>query len=58
MTTEESKQEINKMPIIETQKQQIKDKYNLDEIKDILLKANKSKLSDLTYEEANKLLEG
>ena len=57
MTTEESKQEINKMPIIETQKQQIKDKYNLDEIKDILLKANKSKLSDLTYEEANKLLE-
>ena len=57
MTTEESKQEINKMPIQETQKQRIKDKYSTDEIKEILIKLNKSKLSDLTYEEANKLLE-
>ena len=56
-TPEETKKEINAMPIIETQKQRIKDKYSTDEIKEILIKANKSKLSELTYEEANKLLE-
>ena len=56
-TPEETKKEINAMPIQETQKQRIKDKYSSDEIKDILIKLNKSKLSDLTYEEANKLLE-
>ena len=56
-TPEESKKEINAMPIQETQKQRIKDKYSTDEIKDILIKLNKSKLSDLTYEEAEKLLE-
>ena len=57
MTPEESKKEINAMPIIETQKQRIKDKYSTDEIKNILIKLNKSKLSDLTYEDAEKLLE-
>lgn len=58
LTPEESKKEINEMPIQEGQKQRIKDKYNADEIKEILIKSNKSKLSDLTYAEANKLLEG
>ena len=58
MTSEESKQVINEMPIIETQKQQIKDKYSTDEIKDILIKLNKSKLSELTYAEAEELLKG
>ena len=57
MTPEETKKEINAMPIQETQKQRIKDKYSTDEIKEILIKLNKSKLSDLTYEEAEKLLE-
>jgi hypothetical protein len=57
ITPEETKKEINAMPIQETQKQRIKDKYSADEIKDILIKLNKSKLSDLTYEDAEKLLE-
>lgn len=58
MTPEETKQEINAMPIQETQKQRIKDKYSKDEIKNILIKLNKSKLSDLTYEEAEDILKG
>lgn len=58
MTPEESKQVINEMPIIETQKQQIKDKYSTDEIKNILIKLNKSKLGDLTYKEAEDILKG
>lgn len=58
MTPEESKKEINAMPIQETQKQRIKDKYSADEIKNILIKLNKSKLSDLTYEDAENLLKG
>lgn len=58
MTPEETKQEINAMPIQETQKQRIKDKYSTDEIKNILIKLNKSKLSDLTYEDAENLLKG
>ena len=58
MTPEETKQEINAMPIQETQKQRIKDKYSVDEIKEILIKLNKSKLSDLTYEDADNLLKG
>jgi hypothetical protein len=57
MTPEETKKEINAMPIQETQKQRIKDKYSTDEIKEILIKLNKSKLSDLTYEDAENLLE-
>ena len=58
MTPEETKQEINAMPIQETQKQRIKDKYSKDEIKNILIKLNKSKLSDLTYEDAEDILKG
>lgn len=58
MTPEESTKVINEMPIIETQKQQIKDKYSADEIKETLIKLNKSKLSDLTYAEAENLLKG
>lgn len=58
MTPEESKKEINAMPIQETQKQRIKDKYSADEIKNILIKLNKSKLSDLTYEDAEDILKG
>ena len=58
MTPEESKKEINAMPIQETQKQRIKDKYSADEIKEILIKLNKSKLSDLTYQEAEDILKG
>lgn len=58
MTPEESKKVINEMSIIETQKQQIKDKYSTDEIKNILIKLNKSKLGDLTYKEAEDILKG
>ena len=58
MTPEESKQTIKQLPIIETQKQKIKDKYSADEIKEILIKLNKSKLSELTYEDAENLLRG
>ena len=58
MTPEETKKEINAMPIQETQKQRIKDKYSTDEIKNILIKLNKSKLGDLTYKEAEDILKG
>ena len=58
MTPEESKQVINAMPIQETQKQRIKDKYSADDIKKILLRLNKSKLSELTYQEAEDILKG
>ena len=59
MTPEESKKEINEMPIQEGQKQRIKDKYkdNLDQLQLEIISLEKAKLSDLTYEEANKLLE-
>lgn len=58
-TPEESKKEINAMPIQETQKQRIKDKYkdNLDQLQLEITSLGKIKLSQLTYEEANKLLE-
>lgn len=58
-TPEESKKEINAMPIQETQKQRIKDKYkdNLDQLQLEIANLGKIKLSQLTYEEANKLLE-
>ena len=47
------------MPIKETQKQQLKDKYkdNLDQLQLEIANLGKLKLSQLTYEEANKLLE-
>lgn len=52
---EESKKEINNMPITEAQKQHIRD---LDEetIKLYLIALHKTKISELTYEEANKLI--
>lgn len=53
---EESKQEINNMPITEAQKQQIKDLYTPEEIKDLLKQNKRSKLSDLTFEEARKMI--
>ena len=58
-TTEESIEEINAMPITEALKQQIKDKYkdNLELLQDELKNLNKAKLSDLTYKQANELLE-
>lgn len=55
-TPEESKKEINEMPIQEVQKQRLKDKYSTDDIKKILLRLNKSKLSDLTYGDAEVIL--
>lgn len=56
MSNEEGKEEINNMPIIETQKQQIKETFTAEEIKEILIKHKKSKLSDLTFKEAKDLL--
>lgn len=60
LTPEENKKEINEMPIQEGQKQRIKDKYkdNLDQLQLEIISLGKTKLSDLTYEEANKLLGG
>ena len=57
-TAEESKKEINAMPIQETQKQRLKDEYkdNLDQLQLEIASLGKIKLSQLTYEEANKLL--
>ena len=56
-TPEESKKEINAMPIQETQKQRIKDlPIEKEQIKKYLTKLNKSKISELTYGEANELL--
>lgn len=55
MSNEEGKKAINDMPIIETQKQQIKETFTAEEIKEILIEHKKSKLSDLTFKEANDL---
>ena len=56
-TPEESKKEINALPIQETQKQRIKDlPIEKEQIKKYLTKLNKSKISELTYGEANELL--
>lgn len=58
-TPEETKEIVNEMPIQETQKQRLKDKYkdNLDQLQLEIASLGKIKLSQLTYEEANKLLE-
>ena len=56
MSNEESIEAVKQMPITESQKQQIKDIYTTQEIKELLLENKKSKLSDLTFEEANKWL--
>ena len=54
---EEQKDKLNEMPITEAQKQQIKDTFDNDEIRELLISKKKSKLSDLTYLEANEMLE-
>ena len=60
VTPEETKEIVKDMPIQEAQKQQLKDKFkdNLDELQLQIANLGKTKLSQLTYEEANKLLEG
>lgn len=51
---EEQKNKIGEMPITEAQKQQIKDKYSAEDIKEYLRDVvEKRKLSDLTYKEAD-----
>ena len=59
-TPEETKEIVNDMPIQETQKQRLKAKYqdNLDQLQLEIANLGKLKLSQLTYAEANKLLEG
>lgn len=49
---EEQKEKLNEMPITEAQKQQIKDLYNADDIKNHLIDIDKRRLGELTYEEA------
>lgn len=59
MTPEETKEEIKSLPIQEVQKQRLKDKFkdNLQELQLQIANLGKKKLSDLTYEEAEKLME-
>lgn len=59
-TPEETKEIVKDMPIQETQKQQLKDKFkeDLGELQLEIANLGKLKLSQLTYEEANKILEG
>lgn len=56
-TPEETKEIVNAMPIQETQKSRIKDEVDKETIRLFIQSLGKEKLSDLTYEEANKLLE-
>ena len=58
MSNEESIEKIKEMPIVETQRQRIKSEIDTETIKMYLQSLGKSKLSELTYDEANKLLEG
>lgn len=53
---EEQKEKLGEMPITEAQKQQIKDTYSAEDIRNYLIDIDKSKLSKLTYEEADTLL--
>ena len=57
-TPEETKEIVKDMPIQEVQKQRLKDKYkdNLDQLQLEIIAKGKKKLSDLTYEEAERLL--
>ena len=54
---EEQKDKLNEMPITEAQKQQIKDRFSAEDIRNYLIDIDKPQLSKLTYEEANDLLE-
>lgn len=56
VSLEDQKDEIENMPITEAQKQQIKDLYNEEQIKEKLINLKKPKLGELTYGEANKIL--
>lgn len=56
-TPEETKDIVNAMPIQETQIQRLKDEIDRETIKLYLQSVGKAKVSELTYEEANKLLE-
>ena len=53
---EKTEEDIKNMPIQETQKSRIKDEVDKETIKLFIQSVGKEKLSDLTYEEANKLL--
>ena len=53
---EETEEDIKNMPIQETQKSRIRDEVDRETIKLFIQSVGKEKLSDLTYEEANKLL--
>lgn len=55
-TPEETKDIVNAMPIQETQIQRLKDEIDRETIKLYLQSVGKAKVSELTYEEANKLL--
>ena len=59
-TPEETKKIVNDMPIQEGQKQRLKDKYkdNLDQLQLEIIAKGKKKLSELTYKDAEELLEG
>ena len=59
-TPEETKEIVKDMPIQETQKQRLKDKYkdNLDQLQLEIIAKGKKKLSELTYRDAEELLEG
>ncbi len=56
VSLEDQKDKIENMPITEAQKQQIKDLYNEEQIKEKLINLKKPKLGELTYGEANKIL--
>ena len=53
---EKTEEDIKNMPIQETQKSRIRDEVDRETIKLFIQSVGKEKLSDLTYEEANKLL--
>lgn len=53
---EKTEEDIKSMPIQETQKSRIRDEVDRETIKLFIQSVGKEKLSDLTYEEANKLL--
>ena len=59
-TPEETKEIVKDMPIQETQKQQLKDKFkdDLGQLKLEIVNMGKLKLNQLTYAEAKKILEG
>ena len=53
---QKTEEDVKNMPIQESQKQQIRD-FKKEDVKKYLLKLNKSKISELTWDEANELIE-